>query len=86
VTVTGQGFPSETLVMVTWSLSTGSSVAKTNASGQFTTTLMVLVPDVLGPRDALAKGYQASAPFLVVPNSSQPGGDNDQLIYRTEGP
>jgi hypothetical protein len=86
VTVTGQGFPGDALVTVTWSLSSGSSVAKTNASGQFTTTLMVLVPDVLGPRDAVAKAYKASAPFLVVPNSSQPGGDNEQLIYRTEGP
>jgi hypothetical protein len=86
VTVTGSGFPRDTLVTITWSLSTGSAVAKSNASGQFTTRLMVLVPDVLGPRDAVAKGYKATAPFLVVPNSSQPGGDNDELIYRTEGP
>ena len=31
-------------------------------------------------------GYPATAPFLVVPNSSQPGGSDANLIYRAEGP
>jgi hypothetical protein len=69
-----------------WSLSTGSVMVRTDASGRLTTTLVVLIPDILGPRYAVAKGYKASAPFLVVPDSSQPGGSDDELIYRTEGP
>ena len=86
MTVTGRGFPADVLVTIEWSLSTGSAVARTNASGQLSATLMILIPDVLGPRDATAKGYKASASFLVEPGSSQPGGSNDELIYRTEGP
>ena len=46
---------------------------------------MILVPDIIGPREAIAKGYKASAPFLVVSSPSQPGGSDDELIYRTEG-
>jgi hypothetical protein len=72
--------------MVAWSLSTGSVLTRTDSSGRLTADIMVLVPDVLGPRDAVARGYTASARFLVVPDSSQPGGDQDQLIYRTESP
>jgi hypothetical protein len=46
---------------------------------------MILVPDIIGPREAIARGYKASAPFLVVSSSSQPGGSDDELIYRAEG-
>ncbi len=85
MTVTGQGFPPESVVMIMWSSSTGSVVATTNSSGQLRATLMILVPDIIGPREAVAKGYNASAPFLVVSSPSQPGGSDDELIYRTEG-
>jgi hypothetical protein len=86
VDVTGHGFPRDKLVTIAWSISTGSVVVKTNAKGELTAVLTILVPDVLGPRAALAKGYTARAPFLVVPDSSQPGGSDANPIYRTEGP
>ena len=86
MTVTGRGFPRDRLVRIPWSVSTGSVVTRTNSRGQLTTTLMILVPDVLGPRDAKAKGFHAAAPFLVVDNTSQPGGDQANPIFRTEGP
>ncbi len=85
MTVIGQGFPPESVVMIMWSSSTGSVVTTTNSSGQLRATLMILVPDIIGPREAIARGYKASAPFLVVSSSSQPGGSDDELIYRTEG-
>ena len=46
---------------------------------------MILVPDIIGHREVIARGYKASAPFLVVSSPSQPGGSDDELIYRTEG-
>jgi PKD domain len=86
VAVTGHGFPKDRLVTISWSISTGSVVTRTNSRGQLKATLMILVPDVLGPRDATAKGFRASARFLVVPGSGQPGGNDPDPIYRTESP
>ncbi len=86
VAVTGHGFPKDRLVTIHWTVSTGSVVTRTNSKGQLKATLMILIPDVLGPRDANAKGYRASAPFLVVPGSGQPGGSDPDPIYRTESP
>jgi mucin-6/19 len=86
VAVTGHGFPKDRLVTISWSLSTGSVVTRTNSRGQLKATLMILVPDVLGPRDATARGFRASARFLVVPGSGQPGGNDPDPIYRTESP
>ncbi len=86
VAVTGHGFPKDRLVTISWSLSTGSVVTRTNSRGQLKATLMILIPDVLGPRDATAKGFRASARFLVVPGSGQPGGNDPDPIYRTESP
>ena len=48
MTVIGQGFPPESVVMIMWSSSTGSVVATTNSSGELRATLMILVPDVIG--------------------------------------
>jgi hypothetical protein len=86
VTVNGYDFPPHKRVTVAWSLSTGSVVAKTNSQGQFVATLTILIPDVLGPRSAVADGYRARAAFLVVPGSTQPGGSDADPIFRTEGP
>ncbi len=88
VTVTGTGFPDSAPVTIRWSVSTGSVSVTTDQFGNLppNTELLVLTPDVLGPRTADALGYPASAPFLVVPNSSQPGGSDASLIYRAEGP
>ena len=86
VAVSGHGFPKDRLVTISWSVSTGSVVARTNSKGQLKATLIILVPDVLGPRSANAKGFRASARFLVVPGSGQPGGSDPDPIYRTESP
>jgi uncharacterized repeat protein (TIGR01451 family) len=88
VAVTGNGFPNRAPVTIRWSISTGSVTITTDQFGNIppNTQLLVLTPDVLGPRTAVALGYPASAPFLVVPNTSQPGGSDASLIYRAEGP
>jgi hypothetical protein len=86
VSVSGHGFPKDKLVTIAWSISTGSIEVHTNAKGQLSGTLILLIPDILGPRMAEAKGYKAKASFLVVPDSSQPGGSDANPIYRTEGP
>ncbi len=51
--------------------------------------MYILTPDLLGPRQANAVVFgnpaQASAAFLVVPGTAQPGGDSD-VLFRSEGP
>jgi PKD repeat protein len=86
VTVTGTGFTPNTAVTVAWSVSSGSVVITADAHGDLPPTLLVLLtPDVLGPRFAEASSTpQATAPFLVVPGSDEPGGDNASLLFRSE--
>jgi hypothetical protein len=88
VTVTGSGFLPNIPVTVAWSTSTGSIVITANALGDLPPAeLVILTPDVLGPRFAVASSTPpASAPFLVVPSTSEPGGDNAGLLFRSEGP
>ena len=88
VTVTGSGFPHNTPITVSWSLSSGSVVITSDASGNLPPTVLpVLVPDVLGPRFAVASSTPAAqAPFLVVPGSAEPGGSQGSYLFRTEGP
>lgn len=88
VTVTGAGYRPLTAVTVAWSVSTGSVVITADKNGNLPKTpLLILTPDVLGPRFAEASSTpQAVAPFLVVPNDSEPGGDNAGLLFRSEGP
>ena len=88
VTVTGTGFQPNTPVTVAWSISTGSVVIVADAQGRLPPSqLLILTPDVLGPRFAQASSTpQAVAPFLVVPSDSEPGGDNAGLLFRSEGP
>jgi hypothetical protein len=88
VTVTGSGFPPNSVVKVTWSLSTGSVDITADAHGNLPPTpLQVLTPDVLGPRAAVASSAPpATAQFLVVPADSEPGGDNAGMLFRSEGP
>ncbi len=87
VTVTGSGFQPNTPVTVSWSTSTGSVVITANGLGDLPPSpLLILTPDVLGPRFATASSAPpASAPFLVVPSTSEPGGDAG-LLFRSEGP
>ncbi len=88
VTVTGHGFKPNTPVTVSWTVSTGSVVITADAAGNLPpSSLLILTPDVLGPRFAQASSSPpASAPFLVVPSTSEPGGDNAGLLFRSEGP
>ena len=87
VTVTGTGFGDHVPVTVSWSVSTGSVVIMSDGSGNLPpTALPVLVPDVLGPRFAVAAGTAARAAFLVVPESSEPGGPGGGMLFRTQGP
>ncbi len=88
VTVTGTGFQPNSPVTVAWSISTGSVVIVADAQGRLPPSqLLILTPDVLGPRFAQASSTpQAAAPFLVVPSDSEPGGDNAGLLFRSEGP
>jgi hypothetical protein len=88
VTVTGRGFRPNAPVTVSWTVSTGSVVIVADKNGNLRpSTLLILTPDVLGPRFAQASSTpSARAPFLVVPATSEPGGDNAGLLFRSEGP
>jgi PKD repeat protein len=88
VTVTGGGFPANKNITVAWTLSTGSVTVKSDAHGNLPKfQLLILVPDILGPRFAQAAGYpSAKAPFLVAPSSEEPGGSGASYLFRSEGP
>ncbi len=88
VTVTGSGFPKNTPITVSWSISTGSVVVTTDSHGNLPATqLYILTPDILGQRYAVASSTPpAKAPFLVVPSTSEPGGDAGVFLFRSEGP
>jgi hypothetical protein len=88
VTVTGTGFLPNTPVTVSWTVSTGSVVIVADSFGNLPPSqLLILTPDVLGPRFAQASSTpQATATFLVVPSTSEPGGDDAGLLFRSEGP
>ena len=88
VAVTGAGFPKNTPITVSWSISTGSVVVTTDSHGNLPATqLYILTPDILGPRYAVASSTPpAKAPFLVVPSTSEPGGDAGVFLFRSEGP
>ena len=88
VTVTGKGFAHNSLITVSWSLSSGSVVIPSDKNGNLRpSSLFILTPDILGPRFAVASSSpHATARFLVVPSDSEPGGDDASLLYRSEGP
>jgi hypothetical protein len=89
VTVTGTGFRANTPITISWSVSTGSIVVTSDPHGNLAPTpLPILIPDVLGPRFAVASSSpQAKAAFLVVPGTAEPGGDQGVGVYlfRSEG-
>jgi hypothetical protein len=88
VTVTGSGFPPNTPITIAWSVSSGSITVTTDGNGNLPSSqLLILVPDVLGPRFAVsATSPPAQAPFLVVPGPAEPGGTGGSYLFRTEGP
>jgi hypothetical protein len=86
VTVTGTGFPANTPITISWSVSTGSIVVTSDPHGNLAPTpLVLLVPDVLGPRFAVASSKPpAKAAFLVVPGTAEPGGQEGIYLFRAE--
>jgi PKD repeat protein len=88
VTVTGRGFPKNIPITLSWSLSTGSIVVTTDSKGNLPASpLYILTPDILGQRYAVASSTPpVKAPFLVVPSTSEPGGDAGIYLFRSEGP
>jgi PKD domain len=87
VTVTGTGFPRNTDVTIKWSVSVGSLVVHSDPSGTLPPRqLILLTPDLLGPRFAEAVGTTAKAKLLVVPGTSEPGGSDRSYLFRSEGP
>lgn len=74
--VTGSGF-SPGPVTLSWTPGLGSTAATADATGTFQAYLLVMPKDVLGPRQLVAKvgpTIVATAPFLAVPGTVQPGG------------
>jgi PKD domain len=90
VTVTGQGFPPGKNVTVSWSPGSGSFTETADLTGHLAPqTLYILIPDLLGSRQAHAtvQGDPATAhaSFLVVPGTAEPGRSGD-VLFRSEGP
>jgi hypothetical protein len=72
----GTGFKPNTVVTLSWDTGTGTLLVASDAQGTFTTGMLVYHHDPLGPRHLVgtdAAGDLASAPFLVVAGSVQPG-------------
>ena len=89
VNVTGQGFPPNRNVTVSWSTNTGSYTEMTDAHGNLPShVFFILTPDILGPRQAVATTSgvpPAKANFLVVIRTSEPGGSLGVAFFRSEG-
>ncbi len=90
VAVTGQGFPPGKAVTVSWAPGSGQFTEIADLTGHLAAQrLYVLTPDLLGPRQAratvLGDPATASAPFLVVPGTAEPGRAGD-VLFRSEGP
>lgn len=90
VSVVGKGFPNNAIVTIEWSTpNAASTMEKVKVhKGGFTVRLLILVPDLLGPRRAVAVSYpKANRPtFLVVADDEEPGGPNASPVFRSEGP
>ena len=82
VIVSGNGFPTNTPVVVKWSPGVGSVSVNSGPLGQFTAQLLVMPKDQVGNRLALAVGFPtAVAPMLVEPSAVEPGGSNVAILY-----
>jgi hypothetical protein len=68
-------------------VSVGSVSVQTDARGNLPPSqLLILAPDILGPRLAVASSTpSAHAAFLVVPNTMEPGGSQGVSLFRSEG-
>jgi PKD domain len=79
----GQNFPDNTVITLQWSPGIGSTVVTSGPTGALSGTMLVMYRDQIGNRDLVAVGFPtAVAPFLVVPDSSDPAGSSDQFLFR----
>lgn len=77
VTADGDGFPAGAPITLTWSRGLGTTTVLADASGEFSTPVLVFRKDQLGLRDLQAtisgaEDVAATTPFLAVPGSAQP--------------
>jgi hypothetical protein len=79
----GTGWPEGT-VQLRWSPGIGAFTATVGVDGTFSVPVLVFHRDVLGPRTLSATDGRVSAttPFLVVPSSVQPSGQDVAQISR----
>ena len=87
--LTGSGFPAGATVTLRWAPGLGDKVVVADAAGAFSTQMLVMPGDTLGPRQASAEvaggGPKATTPFLVVPLTVTPSGrDIAQLVRLTQ--
>ena len=83
-TALGSGFPANQPVTLGWSPGIGIYSAMAGPDGTFTSPVLIMNRDVLGPRTLVATsgGVSASASFLVVPSTVQPSGKDVAQITR----
>ena len=87
--LTGSGFPAGATVTLRWAPGLGDKVVVADAAGAFSTQMLVMPGDTLGPRQASGEvaggGPKATTPFLVVPLTVTPSGrDIAQLVRLTQ--
>ena len=85
----GAGFPAGAAVTLRWAPGLGDKVVVADAAGAFSTQMLVMPGDTLGPRQATGEvaggGPKAATPFLVVPLTVTPSGrDVAQLVRLTQ--
>lgn len=83
-TALGSGFPANQPVTLGWSPGIGIYSATARPDGTFTSSVLIMNRDVLGPRTLVATsgGVSAIASFLVVPSTVQPSGKDVAQITR----
>ena len=86
--LSGAGFPAGAAVTLRWSPGLGEKVVSADAAGAFSTQMLVMPRDTLGPRQAVGDaggGLSATAAFLVVPSTVTPSGrDVAQVVGVTQ--
>ncbi|CAA9229274.1 MAG: hypothetical protein AVDCRST_MAG76-1142 [uncultured Acidimicrobiales bacterium] len=85
----GTGFPPGAAVTLRWTPGLGDKLVNVDATGSFSTQMLVMPGDPLGPRQATGEvaggGPKAATPFLVVPLTVTPSGrDVAQLVRLTQ--
>lgn len=85
----GTGYPANAAVTLRWLPGLGEKALTADATGSFSTQMLVMPGDAPGPRQAVGEvgggGPSAAATFLVVPSTVTPSGrDVAQLVRLTQ--